>query len=89
MLGHPGRGQDILLLLAMKVLIGTVAGYLIDFLIPKRHDHKADMSASVRIAAVTTTIMITVMHMVMEGFSVRQFIIRYGSLCIFSFLRGF
>lgn len=43
MLGHPGRGQDILLLLAMKVLIGTVAGYLIDFLIPKRHDHKADM----------------------------------------------
>ena len=43
MLGHPGRGQDILLLLAMKVLIGTAAGYLIDFLIPKRHDHKADM----------------------------------------------
>lgn len=43
LLGNPGRGQDILLLLGVKVLIGTVAGYLIDFLIPKRHDHEADM----------------------------------------------
>lgn len=43
LLGNPGRGQDILVLLGVKVLIGTVAGYLIDFLIPKRHDHEADM----------------------------------------------
>lgn len=43
LLGNPGRGQDILTLLIVKVLIGTVAGYLIDFLIPKRHNHEADM----------------------------------------------
>lgn len=43
LLGNPGKGQDILMLLVMKVLIGTAAGYLIDFLIPKRHNHQADM----------------------------------------------
>ena len=43
LLGNPGRGQDILVLLIVKVVIGTVAGYLIDFLIPKRHNHEADM----------------------------------------------
>lgn len=43
LLGNPGRGQDILTLLIVKVLIATIAGYLIDFLIPKRHNHEADM----------------------------------------------
>lgn len=43
LLGNPGKGQEILTLLITKVVIGTIAGYLIDLLIPKRHNHAADM----------------------------------------------
>ena len=43
LLGNPGLGKDILWLIAVKVIIGTAAGYLIDFLVPKRHNREADM----------------------------------------------
>ncbi len=43
LLSHPGGGSDILALLIVKVVIGMVAGYLVDFLIPGRHDSRADM----------------------------------------------
>lgn len=43
LLGNPGYAKNILSLLAVKVLIGTVAGYLIDFLVHTRHNHEEDM----------------------------------------------
>lgn len=43
LMGHPGRGADILGLLAAKVVIGAAAGYLVDIIYPKRHDHDKDM----------------------------------------------
>ncbi|MEY8427126.1 putative manganese transporter [Lachnospiraceae bacterium 46-15] len=43
LLGNPGRGKEILWLLAVKVMIGTVAGYLIDAWIPGRHSYEEDM----------------------------------------------
>lgn len=43
LLGNPGRGREILWLLAAKVVIGTAAGYLIDTWIPERHSYEEDM----------------------------------------------
>lgn len=43
LMGHPGRAADILGLLAAKVVIGAAAGYLVDIIYPKRHDHDKDM----------------------------------------------
>lgn len=43
LMGHPGRAADILGLLAVKVVIGAAAGYLVDIIYPKRHDHDKDM----------------------------------------------